>query len=398
MVSRVNAKEKDHVLAADYAYFILLMKLLRQSELQYQSSKEILDSPNTALGPFLENREASLKEFQQKLKEFQVKQENKRPGLQGPKKQQEKKDSKNDFHVISIETFERLVANYEGNSAKEFAQYVKDFESTEDSRSKYLGFLQHLFACLFHFNEKHWKQYVSVEVHNKAVEYFDKVVEYFNKETGTVKTIKAIYEDIGTKTEIIEANETCQIVNDLMLKDDASSLDGKMKIVRTSTVDDANTLYTSLVLARHVASNENYTFEVIRDFGNFKLDNLYQKHDSEIVKSDMITRVHQVLQTKKCQHREKDTYNPCDCETYSASLPSLICSKCQHEHTEIRTYKNLNKLPCIVIVILRGRVGDTFPPSFNCMDLRILDSIVEENPDNSEVSLFCVLLCSVLLC
>ena len=355
-------KEKDHVLAADYSYFILLMKLLRQSKLQYQTSKEILDRPKTALGPFLQSRKDNLKKFQEKLREFQAKQE-KVPGFQDSKKQKEKKNFKSDFHVIETETFERVVAYYEENSAKEFAQYVKRGNRTDDLQSN-LGFLQRLFACLFHFNEDYWEQYVS-KVRDEAIEYFDEAVEYFSEETGN--TIKSIYEDIEIKKEIMEANETCQIVNDVMLRVDANSLNSKMKIVRASTVDGANTLYTSLVLARHVASSENYTFEVIRDFGNFKLDNLHQKHDSEVVKSDMITRVHKVLQTNKCQHRDKDTYNPCECETYSASLSSLICSKCQHEHTEIRTYRDLNKLPCIVIVILRGRVGDTFPPSFNCM-------------------------------
>ena len=377
MASRVNAKQKDRVLAADYSYFILLMKFLRQLNLQSQNIQEIFKSPDTAFGDYLEERATNLQKFQQKLEEFQtVRPTDKK--LEGRTKQQKgKKSSKNEFQVINLETFSSVVAYYEETSAKEFAHYVKKSNKVEDLEGWLLGFLQHLFACLLHFNEKYWKQYVA-EVQNTAFEYFEKVAEG--------ETLVELFED--NQNAIIEANETCQIVNDLMINDDANSLDGKMKIVRASTTEDANTLYSSLVLARHVASSENqsYTFEVIRDFGNFKLDNFQRDNNTNIVKPDMVTRVRQVLQTDQCQHREKDTYESCVCKTYSANLPSLVCTNCRHEHTEIRTYKHLNKLPCIVIVILRGRVGDTFPPSFNCMDLRILDNIVEEDQ-------VCLLLC-----
>ena len=34
-------------------------------------------------------------------------------------------------------------------------------------------------------------------------------------------------------------------------------------------------------------------------------------------------------------------------------------------------YKHLQSLPCILLLCERGRMGDTFPPSFDCLDLRI---------------------------
>jgi hypothetical protein len=37
-------------------------------------------------------------------------------------------------------------------------------------------------------------------------------------------------------------------------------------------------------------------------------------------------------------------------------------------------YKHLEGLPCILILVEKGRMGDTFPQSFNCLDLRIRTS------------------------
>jgi hypothetical protein len=34
------------------------------------------------------------------------------------------------------------------------------------------------------------------------------------------------------------------------------------------------------------------------------------------------------------------------------------------------TYEDLNGLPCILLLCEKGRMGDTFPHSFNCMDIR----------------------------
>ncbi len=37
-------------------------------------------------------------------------------------------------------------------------------------------------------------------------------------------------------------------------------------------------------------------------------------------------------------------------------------------------HKHLEGLPCILILVEKGRMGDTFPQSFNCLDLRIRTS------------------------
>eukprot|EP00966_Prymnesium_polylepis_P058637 1358030-Prymnesium_polylepis.1 len=38
------------------------------------------------------------------------------------------------------------------------------------------------------------------------------------------------------------------------------------------------------------------------------------------------------------------------------------------------TYEHLHSLPCLLLLCDKGRMGDTFPPSFDCLDLRIRTS------------------------
>lgn len=359
------------MLAADYSYFILLMDQLRRSELEFDNLEAILKNPRDALGSFFEERQVKLRSFLQKLKEL------------GQKRTEE-----TDFPAISEKTFNAVVNFYESTSARDFAKCFSSRATDENKDEDQMRqrFLECLMLCLCNFEQRMWdSQVVPLIARKEATKYFSKIVG------GKKANIKKKIQD--GKTALLESNETFQIVNDVMLNPDSECLDGRMKIVRASKEVNANVLYTTLVLARHVAckrkerETESYTFEVIRDFGNFKLENFQEKYDAEIVKPDMISRVRQVLQQEKCQHRNRLTHEPCPCTKYGRpSLPSLDCINCSHEHTVIKTYKHLNKLPCILIVIYRGRVGDTFPPSFNCMDLRVMDQERKAQQDSKSVS------------
>ena len=51
-----------------------------------------------------------------------------------------------------------------------------------------------------------------------------------------------------------------------------------------------------------------------------------------------------------------------------------IINKQGKEEPKKLEYKHLEGLPCILILVEKGRMGDTFPHSFNCLDLRIRTS------------------------
>ena len=347
-------KRKDYVLAADYSYFILIAEYMRNNELVMDTLSEILRSPAKALGKYCERRAFKLEGFRQELDRLHLE--------RGIKK---KTSGQTDFTPVPKEIFNKVVENYEKQSAKEFAQFIrnpeKDKENDEDDLLAM--YLRRMFNCLCHFHEDQWQNQVSVKIKDEALNLFEKLSEG--------QSLKELWSK--NKLDILETNETFQIVNDLIVKADAESLDGKMKIVRVSSIDNGNILYTSLCLARQVISNNNdtYTFEVIRDFGNFKLKDFQKKSDSKLVERNMVYRVRRILQQDKCGYRDPRTLEPCNCVHYNPKEPDLKCQRCDHEHTEITTYKDLDKLPCILILQKRGRLGDTFPRSFNCMDLRI---------------------------
>ena len=269
-----------------------------------------------------------------------------------------------DFLPISKEIFDKVVYNYQETSAKECGSFIEKLDGDSDEENKQEVFFRKLLTCLYHFDKQQWEKHVACKINENQ-----KIITDICK--GMEHSLGKLFRE--EKAEFLESNETCKIVNDLVVDPKAKNLDGKMKIVRVSSIINGNTLYTSLCLARQVMSNNNdcYTFEIIRDFGNFKLRDFQKKIDSELVQRNMVYRVRRVLQQEKCGHRDPHTLEPCTCKEYRPKEPDLECAKCGHEHTEITTYKDLNKLPCILILQRRGRLGDTFPRSFNCMDLRI---------------------------
>ena len=319
--------------------------------MEFKTVADVLKNPARALGRYTQQRANILALFRQRLVELR----SARGDTSGA----------TDFSPISEETFDKVVHNYEEMSAKELGRFIeKPGDEKGDGEDKQEAFFRKLLTCLYHFSDVQWDKHVAGKICDNQ-----KLISDISKGIGW--NLRAHF--LEEKSELLEANETCKIVNDLVVDPTAKNLDGKMKIVRVSSIINGNTLYTSLCLARQVVSNNNncYTFEIIRDFGNFKLRDFQKKVDSELVQGNMVYRVRRVLQQDKCEHRDPRTLEPCTCTINSPKEPNLECDECGHEHSEITTYKDLNKLPCILILQKRGRLGDTFPRSFNCMDLRI---------------------------
>jgi len=72
------------------------------------------------------------------------------------------------------------------------------------------------------------------------------------------------------------------------------------------------------------------------------------------------------LQTINCQAKID-----CLCKDLELKPRQKKCVNCGHVHKLITQYEDLENLACLLILVDKGRMGDTFPQSFDCLDLRL---------------------------
>ena len=164
---------------------------------------------------------------------------------------------------------------------------------------------------------------------------------------------------------------TMQIIQDCLTpyKDNEDS--GRMAIIRTSTVKSGIQFKQSLNIAKMKAGV--YKLEVFQDFQgkHTSLDQAMQLavDDAKVLDAPNTLRIKRRIQTDHCEHEK------CYCEDYVPKNNfSLDCSKCSHIHKLFKSYQDLNKLPCLLILVNNGRMGDTFPQSFIALDDRASSS------------------------
>ena len=130
---------------------------------------------------------------------------------------------------------------------------------------------------------------------------------------------------------------------------------GKMKIIRAKSMETANQFYNTLQLVREMCTLEE-CFEIIKDYGGIQIKN-------QLVTSNPFFRR---LQTEKCQAKID-----CLCNNLELQPRQKKCVNCKHVHKSITQYEDLENLACVLIFVDKGRMGDTFPQSFDCLDLRL---------------------------
>ncbi len=60
------------------------------------------------------------------------------------------------------------------------------------------------------------------------------------------------------------------------------------------------------------------------------------------------------------------------CDEYKEGGPlDVNCAACGHIHREYNSYADLEGVACILILVDKGRMGDTFPSTLVAMDLRL---------------------------
>ena len=132
---------------------------------------------------------------------------------------------------------------------------------------------------------------------------------------------------------------------------------GKMKIVRAKSMETADQFFYTLRLARAVSSLDG-CFEVIKDYGGIQIEKQLMKSSSPFFRK---------LQPLNCTFEFPD----CPCPGLKLQAGRKKCVNCQHVHKLITQYEDLENLACVLILVDKGRMGDTFPQSFDCLDLRL---------------------------
>jgi len=153
----------------------------------------------------------------------------------------------------------------------------------------------------------------------------------------------------------IQEFETASLVKNLIQSGEGEQ--GKMKIVRAKSMETADQFFYTLRLARAVSRLED-RFEVIKDYGGIQIENQLMKSSSPFFRK---------LQPKNCTFKFPD----CCCPGLMLQAGRKKCVNCQHVHKLITQYEDLENLACVLILVDKGRMGDTFPQSFDCLDLRL---------------------------
>lgn len=127
---------------------------------------------------------------------------------------------------------------------------------------------------------------------------------------------------------------------------------GKMVVLRVSTNLQGYCFQHGLLLALTVSGLPDFC--VIPDFGTSTLKQLDPRY------------LHWL-------QLGAHTCTECACAEPQVASPSHSseCPTCEHVHRPVSVYEDLLHLPCIVLLNEKGRMGDTFPHSFACMDLRL---------------------------
>ena len=331
----------EDILAAEYAYFITLISSMRASE-----SVTLNDlTNNSAEFAYVRHRKNIIEELQESLKTpIRIRNSTKK--------------ELTECEGISLEKLRRVLAYIEDSAYEELTKNIRNLGSnTLGNTKEFAENLVYFFFCSM-LNVNQLKKLVQIMRQIKP-NIFSRV----ENEIGS--DFKTFFQKEKERI-LAEKSETFSIIDDLVTEDDkllGKGISGKMKIIRVANKESGIRFYATLVKARKVGKGgwNEYFFEVIRHFDALKTDGLQR--------NETVKRIWKVLQRKQCSY-VSDKNKRCLCTDYKPYHNTFECKKCNHEHNTVRNFEDLDKLPCIIIVVDKGRMGHTYPPSFNVMDLR----------------------------
>ena len=307
----------DALLCAEYCYYILLVGT-------YNSDDKIRQALINGTG------ESPADQFIEKVRSF-------------------REELKNNAKYIHHEAFELVVRESCGEVKDTFTESVKKF-SRSQKQNRSTGKVDsnqnletEFVACLMHLSREDLKTIME-----------DPLMNGILKEIKTSLKQNNCHKMIEIWRGVVRQYETGFLVESLIQSGKGES--GKMKIVRAKSMETADQFYHTLKLARKLSSLEN-SFEIIRDYGGIQIEKQMMKSSSPFFLK---------LQPRECQFKFD-----CRCSELELRPGRKKCTNCQHVHKSITQYEDLENLACVLILVDKGRMGDTFPQSFDCLDLRL---------------------------
>ncbi len=225
----------DHILAAEYAYYILLINPIRNARIGTALLSNFFRDPLTAWKRYLTEKDANIKAMVKELEK----------GADSP------------FEAIKPSLFNKVVEHLEfmaWTSLKESCTNVANKRNSENNAKK---FSDSFVFYLFNSNER-----------------------LFSERMADIKTLLGANLDVlelklsnlhklllDRKVTLTEQSETFRIIDDLYNESpQTSEIDGHMKVVRVADCCCGNRFYATTVLARKIGhqSASDFQFEIIR--------------------------------------------------------------------------------------------------------------------------------------
>ena len=312
----------DALLCGEYCYHILHASV-------YHSDEKILRALNSVpeYSPGAEF-ERTLKSFIRELKREAETKTYIHPGA---------------FELVRNELHNEATRSFK-ESFKAVAKHQKTSKSNEGLKELKEVFATSYVACLMYLSQQEFRE--------------------LKEDTQPVSIIEDIEQQLqqnGCQAMVekwnhnIQEFETASLAKNLIQSGKGEQ--GKMKIVRAKSMETADQFFYTLRLARTVSYLED-CFEVIKDYGGIQVENQLMKSSSPFFRK---------LQPENCTFKFPD----CCCPGLKLQAGRKKCVNCQHVHKLITQYEDLENLACVLILVDKGRMGDTFPQSFDCLDLRL---------------------------
>jgi len=161
--------------------------------------------------------------------------------------------------------------------------------------------------------------------------------------------------------EIEESSLTKKIVQDLVRPDKAC-----MQVLRVSGTSVAKNVVDFLKAVRNQLQLCS-RFELLGDFGDLNVGTEISQEWFESFQAGK--RCEQLHKGKQCTCVEFVSSGTSNKEKSKRYLDRR-CKSCGHPHVRISSYGDLGDRSVLLILVAKGRLGDTFPSTFSCLDMR----------------------------
>jgi hypothetical protein len=197
-----------------------------------------------------------------------------------------------------------------------------------------------------------WKQEVSkFSIADKRV--FDAVLNYYRKRKHLEDYVKNF---------VWPETETDRIINDLINSNTC------MKVVRIAPGEDKDSGAASDRIAKKKFLDPIRTLLNRLKFDKFILLGDFGKQKPQKMLTRPLYRQYWADMQNNCCDR-------CPCTNFESNNKNEKCNNCKHVHKNFKSYSDLGGLPILLVIVMKGRLGDTFPASFSTLDMRVTKRI-----------------------